>query len=450
MRSASLLPWCLFTLWVFPLVFPPQAAPALREDFEGARKGSYEPETVRLASGEWRFDDALIGSADEDRKAGERAVRIRNRGKITMNFDLATGAGTVSLRHAVYGDDGRSNWELWYSTNRGKAWKKAGETVSISAKTPKRASLPLNVSGTVRLEIRKVSGNEDRLNFDDLTVEPYGAPAKPATPTASVPAVVPKSPASNDPVGSATARYLTLGNPSNATSDPGNAENYLMVKPQYALSYNRTKGIPNWVSWYVDATWLGTIDRQNDFRPDQNLPAGWPRVTPGDYTGAGFDRGHLCPSADRQNAEENNSATFLMTNIVPQSPDNNQGPWAKLEAYCRRLAEKDVELYIVAGQYGKGGTGSNGLRGDLKGKVTVPAHTWKVVVILPTGEGDLARINPGTRVIAIDIPNGQGIKDNYWTDYLTSVDAIEKATGYDLLSTVPKATQDALEAKVGK
>ena len=444
MQLTSLLPWCLFTLLPLPPVFPPQAAPVLRENFENAKKGGYEPETVRLTGGEWRFDDALIGSSDEDRKAGERAVRIRNRGKITMNFDLATGVGTVSLRHAVYGDDGRSNWELWYSTNQGKAWKKAGETVSVSAKTPKRASLPLNVNGNVRLEIRKVSGGEERLNFDDLTVEPYGAPAKPAIPAASAPV------ASHGPAASATALYLTLGNPSNATANSGDPDNYLMIKPQYALSYNRTKGIPNWVSWYVDATWLGTIDRQNDFRPDQDLPAGWPRVTPSDYAGAGFDRGHLCPSADRQNAEENNSATFLMTNIVPQSPDNNQGPWAKLEAYCRRLAEKDVELYIVAGQYGTGGTGTNGLRGDLKGKVTVPAHTWKVVVVLPAGGDDLARINPGTRVIAIDIPNGQGIKDNYWTDYLTSVDAIEQATGYDLLSGLPKATQDALEAKVGK
>lgn len=76
-------------------------------------------------------------------------------------------------------------------------------------------------------------------------------------------------------------------------------------------------GHANWVAWELTKVDFGTSDRQDDFRPDPYLPAGWYRGKTSDYTGSGFDRGHLCPSADRTFTLEDNSATFLMTNIIP-------------------------------------------------------------------------------------------------------------------------------------
>ena len=77
-----------------------------------------------------------------------------------------------------------------------------------------------------------------------------------------------------------------------------------MLKPQYALSYSRDRGTPNWVSGHLNKDWLGTADRQDDFRSDPALPEGWYRVTASSYTGSGFDRGHSTPSADRTRSEE--------------------------------------------------------------------------------------------------------------------------------------------------
>ena len=37
--------------------------------------------------------------------------------------------------------------------------------------------------------------------------------------------------------------HLILGNPSEATQDASNADNFLMLKPQYALSYNWTSPV---------------------------------------------------------------------------------------------------------------------------------------------------------------------------------------------------------------
>lgn len=229
--------------------------------------------------------------------------------------------------------------------------------------------------------------------------------------------------------------HLTLGNPSNAsTSDPNN---YLMIKKQYALSYNRDKGIPNWVSWELNKSWLGEAPRSNKFRPDDTLPEGWYRVTPSDYTRSGYDKGHMAPSADRSNNPEDNAATFLMTNIIPQAPDNNQGYWADLENYGRKLAAEGKELYIISGGYGQKET-------IAQGKVAVPERVFKIIVVTEPGK----QVNSATRVIAVDTPNANGNKESSWIQYLTTVEALEKKTGYDFITSADKSVQQAIETKV--
>ena len=68
---------------------------------------------------------------------------------------------------------------------------------------------------------------------------------------------------------------LALGNPSGAVASASSATNYLLVKDQYTLSYNRDQGKPNWVSWHLSSDWLGSAPRQDDFRADADLPSGW-------------------------------------------------------------------------------------------------------------------------------------------------------------------------------
>jgi endonuclease G, mitochondrial len=234
--------------------------------------------------------------------------------------------------------------------------------------------------------------------------------------------------------------HLLLGNPSGATPTNITPDNYLMVKNQYALSYNRSQGTPNWVSWQLNSSWLGNVDRQNNFRPDNTLPVGWERVTPSMYTGSGYDRGHIVPSADRSQTPEDNSATFLMTNIVPQSPDNNRNTWGNLEDYCRELIKQGKELYIIAGPLGNLGE-------PLKGKVTVPQTTWKIVVVVDKPGASLQDITATTRIIAVNIPNRQGI-NREWRTYRVSVDELEQLTGYDFLANISPNIQEVIESKV--
>ena len=106
-----------------------------------------------------------------------------------------------------------------------------------------------------------------------------------------------------------------------------------------------------------------------------------------------------------------------------------------LESYSRELVRQGKELYIIAGPLGSQGQ-------PLKGKVTIPASTWKVVVVL-----DQPGITANTRAIAVNIPNQQGINPD-WRKYRVSVDEIEELTGYNFLSNVPTAIQDKIEEKI--
>jgi endonuclease G, mitochondrial len=390
-----------------------QSSTLLNEGFESGGKTSYAAASVNLNSGSWYLADALIGSSSSDRKTGGYAARVRESGRLRMNFNVAS-AGTISIQHAKFGTDGDSSWELWYSTDNGATWMKLGSTVSTTSTSLTTTSFTVNYPSAIRFEIRKVSGGANRVNFDNISISAYS-------------------------VGS-TSVHLTMGNPSGAVTSVSQPNNYLMVKPQYALSYNRDYGRPNWVSWHLDSSWLGSTPRQDDFRADTSLPSGWYRVQPSDYTGSGYDRGHMCPSADRTKSVTDNSATFLMTNIIPQAPRNNRETWENLESYCRYLANSGYELYIIAG-----GQGLIGYIGN--GRVAIPAYTWKVIMVLPRGDNDLARVNTSTRLIAVWVPNNNNVNPD-WRQYRVSVDYVEAQTGYDFFSNVPEHIQTQIESVV--
>jgi len=243
--------------------------------------------------------------------------------------------------------------------------------------------------------------------------------------------------------------HLAFGNPSNAVADPQQGTNYLMEKPSFSLSYNKDKGTPNWVSWHLENDWTGNLPRNDTFRADPAVLPDWYRVQSTDYSASGFDRGHIAPNADRDNPASIplNQETFLMSNMIPQAPNNNQGPWADLESYLRTLLPAN-EVYILAGPAGVGGSGDNGPANTIaNGHVTVPAYTWKVALVLPLGEDDVSRVNASTRVIAVIMPNDNSINSD-WHAYLTTVDAVEALTGYDFFANVPDIVENSIEAGV--
>jgi len=240
-----------------------------------------------------------------------------------------------------------------------------------------------------------------------------------------------------------TSLQIQLGNPTNATSSSTNHDHYLLQCAQYAFDYSDNNGEPNWVSWDLTSGDIGSSGRSSSLYADTRLPASFYEVTSSDYTGSGYDRGHMCPSADRTDTLAHNKIVFYMSNILPQSADNNQGPWERFETYCRTLAQSGYEVLITSGP--------SSFSGDYipSWAAAIPGYTWKVAVVVPAGSGTaVSRITTATRVIALKIPNISGIRSNPWQDYITSANVIQSDTGYTFFTTLPSSVATTLRAKV--
>ena len=438
---------------------PPVTPPApdnyvITEDFENGSKTAYADATVSLTTGQWDFNDALIGNLAADAKDGNKSARLRT-GSITMNFDI-NGLKQISIKHAKYGSDANSTWQLMMSTDGGTTFSQLGNTISETSTTLVTDSFKVSVTSKVRFRIQKTG--TARINIDDITFKGTGDPGITvgASDTGGADTTGTSKPTSDRgitagpdaPPSAGDNSDLLLGNPSNAQSTIVTMDNYLMDQKYYTESYSSTRGEPNWVSWHLDATNITDASaRLNNFAGFSGLPAGWYEVQSNSYSGSGFDRGHNCPSADRTSSTDANSATFLMTNMIPQAPQNNEQTWANLENYLREQVVAGNEIYIIMGSYGSGGTGSNGSASTINnGHVNVPSNIWKVAVIIPTGNSDISRITSSTRVIAVNTPNNNSINSD-WTKYIVTVRDIENATGYNLLSALPQNIQDAIETK---
>ncbi len=403
------------------------------EGFEAGSKTTYTNGDVTLGTGSWFMWDALIGTTTSDVKTGTKSARLRNYGEIGNNTPYSNGVGTVTVRAARYGSDAATSLELWVSSD-GQNFSKVGNTVSVSSSTLTSYTFTVNRSGNVYLDLYKSDGSANRMNIDDVAVTAFGGTSPPPTGTAG------------------RDNHLALGNPSAAVASASVPNNYLAVKTEYVIGYNNSKGTPNWVSWHLSSAWLGGAVRRDPFRADASLPSTFYRPNESSYqfTTFGFDRGHICPSADRTSTQAENDNTFLMSNMMPQAPDNNQIVWNNMEGYERALATAGNEMYIISGpSRATGGTSARGTFNTIDGgRIAVPNYTWKVIVVLPNGSNDLSRITSSTRVIAVIVPNRQGVNSQTWGFYRTTVDRIESENGIDIMSALSTTLQATLESRV--
>ena len=414
-----------------------QALASTLEGFEAGSKTSYAAADVTLDTGAWNMDDALIGTSASDGKTGTRSGRLRNSGRITMLSDLDDGAATVAIRHGTFGSDESGSWGLFSSEDGGASWTEVGTPRSTSSGALSTATFDVNLDGPVRLEIRKLDGGANRINIDDIAITDLTDGGDGGDDTGDD-----TGDDGGDGAGAEISVHTTLGLPASVSAD--DFDRFLSVKEGEVISYNGSRKVPNWVSWELNSSYLGSTDRQDNYRPDDTLPPALPQASLDDYSGSGFDRGHMTPSADRTLDTTANSETFFLSNMVPQAANNNRGPWERLETESREIAGTGKELFIVSGGVF---SASSDTIGD---GVSVPDQTFKVIVVLDAvGQGP-DDVTASTRVIAVMMPNSDALISSTadWQDFRVSVDAIEAATGDDFLSDVDPAVQAAIEANV--
>lgn len=181
----------------------------------------------------------------------------------------------------------------------------------------------------------------------------------------------------------------------------------LISRSQYLISYNRVRRAPNWVAWTLESEQIGNSGRSNNFQQDTALESYLSSrgeghaVTPSDYKGSCFDRGHQIPSGDRTADVTDNEATFMMSNMIPQTPYLNRVVWEHLEAYTRSLVqEQGKKVFVIAGPIYDVNFGAIGPNQD----ILVPSKDFKIIYILDESQ-TFADINQSTPVIAVIMPN---------------------------------------------
>lgn len=193
---------------------------------------------------------------------------------------------------------------------------------------------------------------------------------------------------------------------------------------RYTYCYAPEKRQSRWVAYKLTRSDVGAgAGRSDSFREDPQVPArGWVGATNGDYRNSGYDKGHLVPSADRSRSVAENRATFLFSNISPQVPKLNRGPWKELEEALRRSTQRYDTLYIVAG----GVTGGSDMPVIGRSRVGVAKLFYKAIVFRKGDRFEAA---------AYVMPNREGVARDY-KRYGVSVDSVERLTGLDLFPAV--------------
>ena len=209
---------------------------------------------------------------------------------------------------------------------------------------------------------------------------------------------------------------------------PKECAQQILRRVGYVVSYNPDNRIPNWVAWQLtESHTTGPYKRAGiGFQADSEAKG--VQVTTFDYSRSGYDRGHMCPSGDNKWDKTAQLQSFLMTNICPQNRNLNAGDWNEMENQCRKWAKQYGCIYIVAGPI----LYNQKHKTIGKAKVVVPEAFFKVVLCMegtPKAIGFIYKNEAGNR------PKG---------DYVNSIDAIERITGFDFFP----ALEDTLEAKV--
>jgi endonuclease G, mitochondrial len=174
-----------------------------------------------------------------------------------------------------------------------------------------------------------------------------------------------------------------------------------------------------------------SVGRTDNFRTDPMVESG--SATLADYSGSGYDRGHLCPAAAMRFNKAAMSETFYMSNMSPQKPDFNRGIWKKLEEKVRNWTVDNDELDIVTGPVFYKSKQHKEIGSD---GVDVPDAYYKVILDFK---------EPDVKAIGFLIPNEGSRKPLSY--YALPVDNIERITGFDFFATLPVNIENKVESK---
>ena len=209
---------------------------------------------------------------------------------------------------------------------------------------------------------------------------------------------------------------------------PNSKTNQIVEHAYYTLSYDEKHEQAEWVAYELDLKHIKYNDFKRPYFQEDPLvktnSASWKN-----YKNSGYDKGHLCPAADRRFNKKAHDETFLTSNVTPQEHRFNAGIWNDLEKKTRYWLKKDKKLYVVTGPVF--GSSKKTIGNE---HVTVPTHFFKI--ILKYGNG-----NP--KMIGFLMPHATTSRN--LKEFVLPVDKIESLLGFDFFKSLPDDIENKLE-----
>ena len=197
---------------------------------------------------------------------------------------------------------------------------------------------------------------------------------------------------------------------------------------ELTLSYVEKHEQAEWV-YYESSSEMtdGVYKRKDNFRADGKVAT--VSASLADYSGSGYDRGHLAPAQDMKATAGIMSESFYLSNMSPQLPSFNRGGnWRKLEDAVHNWGHNNV--VVVTGPVFQNNLGVIGMN-----NVTIPSAFYKVVY-WPTQK----------KMIGFVIPHksdGRSLQE-----CIVPVDKIERITAIDFFPQLENILEDNIEAEV--
>jgi endonuclease G len=215
-------------------------------------------------------------------------------------------------------------------------------------------------------------------------------------------------------------------------SMPKGKQGQVIQRTGYTLAYDKKTKTPQWVAWELTKEETkGNHERTDKFLPDPNVEGA--KVVTTDYTGSGYDRGHMAPAGDMKWNKKAMEESFYMSNICPQIHHLNTGDWNELEANTRKWARRYGSVYVTCGPIYNGSRRTQYIG---KNRVKVPDAFFKVILIQSPKK---------TCALGFFFENEAGQRP--LNEYLVSIDYLEQTTGIDFFPALPDELENVLEAE---
>jgi endonuclease G len=215
-------------------------------------------------------------------------------------------------------------------------------------------------------------------------------------------------------------------------SMPNGKQGQVIQRTGYTLAYDKKTKTPQWVAWELTKEETkGNHERTDKFLPDPNVEGA--KVVTTDYTGSGYDRGHMAPAGDMKWSKKAMEESFYMSNICPQIHHLNTGDWNELEANTRKWARRYGSVYVTCGPIYNGSRRTQYIG---KNRVKVPDAFFKVILIQSPKK---------TCALGFFFENEAGQRP--LNEYLVSIDYLEQTTGIDFFPALPDELENVLEAE---